>query len=263
MRRRNFILGASTVALSGGAVFGSGAFTQSQVDRSVTLVVDDDADALLALSPGENEDDSSSGVAEVVQSDNGTNDQVELRFEENGSGVNVDGVAFFRDVLEVTNNGNEDVYIAAASQDQDEIGRSQSRRGRTRVLAADTALSNSSKTPSQWATDKATDISVESDFYGSGNPGADGPSYADAYRFALNDDGTPYSSGVKSISADESSVQLSFEFETGPNTRTNQDDLFEGTFRLKAFSQEVTTKGDLESREDVFVDDFTTLEQVR
>jgi len=62
MNRRNIILGLTTAAAGSGIVFGSGAFTQVQAERNLTIGVDEDADALLALDAGDN-------VASVYNSD--------------------------------------------------------------------------------------------------------------------------------------------------------------------------------------------------
>ena len=52
MNRRRLLLGMGTTAAGAGAVFGSGAFTQVQAERSVTIGIDEDSAALLQLTPG-------------------------------------------------------------------------------------------------------------------------------------------------------------------------------------------------------------------
>jgi len=49
MNRRNVLTGLGAAAAGSGMVFGSGAFTQVQAERQVTINVDDDAQALVEL----------------------------------------------------------------------------------------------------------------------------------------------------------------------------------------------------------------------
>jgi len=49
MRRRSVLLGLGTAAAGSGIAFGSGAFTQVQASRDVTIGIDEDSNALLAL----------------------------------------------------------------------------------------------------------------------------------------------------------------------------------------------------------------------
>jgi len=54
MNRRSILLGFGTAAAGAGAVFGSGAFTQVQADRDLTIRVDEDSNALLGITAGSN-----------------------------------------------------------------------------------------------------------------------------------------------------------------------------------------------------------------
>lgn len=63
MNRRNVLIGLTAAATGSSVVFGSGAFTQVQADRSLTIGVSEDDSALLALDAGDN-------VASVYNSDN-------------------------------------------------------------------------------------------------------------------------------------------------------------------------------------------------
>lgn len=54
MNRRNVLLGLGTAAAGSGIVFGSGAFTQVQAERSVTIGISEDSNALLELDAGDN-----------------------------------------------------------------------------------------------------------------------------------------------------------------------------------------------------------------
>ena len=55
MNRRNVLIGLGTAAAGSSMAFGSGAFTQVNADRSVNLRIDNDSDALVSLSPNEDE----------------------------------------------------------------------------------------------------------------------------------------------------------------------------------------------------------------
>jgi hypothetical protein len=63
MKRRNVLLGLGASAAGSGIVFGTGAFTQIEAERSLTIGVNEDDSALLALDAGDN-------VASVYNSDN-------------------------------------------------------------------------------------------------------------------------------------------------------------------------------------------------
>ena len=56
MKRRTVLLGLGSAAVGSATVFGSGAFTQVSADRSVTIGIDTDSEALLALVPNEDID---------------------------------------------------------------------------------------------------------------------------------------------------------------------------------------------------------------
>jgi len=75
MNRRNVLIGLTAAATGSSVVFGSGAFTQVQADRSLTIGVNEDDSALLALDAGDNvasvynddsEDNNVSGTGELV-----------------------------------------------------------------------------------------------------------------------------------------------------------------------------------------------------
>ena len=52
MNRRNVLLGLGTAAAGSGIVFGSGAFTQLEADRTVDIDVEEDAAGQIQLTPG-------------------------------------------------------------------------------------------------------------------------------------------------------------------------------------------------------------------
>ena len=201
----------ATVGLSGfalGGTFATGAFTQTQADRDSILVISDDANALLSFEPVDE------GLVNVVEGREDNNEIIELEFERDGSGVNVDGVTRFDGVLEVTNNSDNDTIdlVIATPEDGDD------RRARSRVLA------------------DGKDITKENGFYGD----------------AVDDDDFRFINGVPDDGAYEleDSVTLDFEFETKEATRSGE---FIGEKRFKAFddidndaSEDVRVDDDLE-----------------
>lgn len=103
MNRRNVLIGLGTVTAGGGAVFASGAFSQVEADRSVSVATAGDASALVALSV----DDSYNGI-----SDGGTGTQGETILDISLENINDDAVTTFDDVLTITNNGNNSVALS-------------------------------------------------------------------------------------------------------------------------------------------------------
>ena len=87
---------------------GTGAFTSVTADRGVTVDVADDANAFLALEA----EDTPNGNAYVGEH----NGVVDLHFDEaasteGGTGLNEDADTIIRDLLQVTNNGTQDVIV--------------------------------------------------------------------------------------------------------------------------------------------------------
>lgn len=108
MNRRNVLIGLGTVAAGGGAVLGSGAFSQVEAERTVNVNSDADASALLALAVASTTLEGAEGSADEV-----------IAFEL-GNGVNLDAVTRFDGAFEVTNNSDDAVDVAiedAASGD--------------------------------------------------------------------------------------------------------------------------------------------------
>lgn len=104
MERRNFVFGLGGIAASAGLVAGSGAFTQIESDRDMTVQIADDADAYLSLAEG-----TSAGEYATVNADG----HVEISFGavNDALGANDDAVTWFDDLVEVGNNGNSDVTL--------------------------------------------------------------------------------------------------------------------------------------------------------
>ncbi len=95
MNRRNVLIGLGTAAAGAGIVFGSGAFTQASAERDVTIRVDEDSEALLAL------------IA---------NDDLESVRQEDGK-LEIDS-----DLLGGGDGFNRDAEVEIGSTDDDEFG---------------------------------------------------------------------------------------------------------------------------------------------
>ncbi len=113
LNRRNVLVGLGTMTIGGGAAFGSGAFSQVEAERSVTVDVAEDADALIALTAGDsayvNEVD-----GQVV---------IDLGSEELGDadGLNLGAVTTLTEALSVTNNHEEPVELTIDGVESDDI----------------------------------------------------------------------------------------------------------------------------------------------
>lgn len=101
MNRRNVLAGIGMTVVAGGGALASGAFSQVEADRSVSVSTEGDGSALLAF----NVDDDYAGISD---SDGNT---VELNFEQ----INQDAVTTFESALTVTNNGSNDVSLSASN----------------------------------------------------------------------------------------------------------------------------------------------------
>ena len=104
MTRRNALIGMGTIAAGTGAIFGSGAFTTVEAERSATVTLADDDEALLALS-GNNE--------EYIDED--ADGLIEFTFEN----LNRGGTTTFEDILNIENNGTNPVDISMEFRDSD------------------------------------------------------------------------------------------------------------------------------------------------
>lgn len=102
MNRRNALIGLGTLSVGGGALFGSGAFSQVDADRTVTVSVTGDASALLELDL----DTTYNGI-----SDSSTGNAIQIDIEQ----LNDDAITTFDDALTVTNNGNQDVDLTVTN----------------------------------------------------------------------------------------------------------------------------------------------------
>jgi hypothetical protein len=107
MNRRTVLAALGSLGAGGAVVTGTGAFTSVAAKRDLTVAVADDANALLALEPGDGEngdyvetDDGTLGI-----NISGTNDGFD------GSGVNTDAITVFEDIFTIRNQGTQEVSV--------------------------------------------------------------------------------------------------------------------------------------------------------
>jgi hypothetical protein len=107
VNRRKFVLGLGTVATSGAAVLGSGAFTSVEADRDIEVEVVDDASAFLAI-----EDiNESPNSREFVETDGDTLRVNITESDAGGEGVNKQSAYLFDDLFTITNQGTQGTYV--------------------------------------------------------------------------------------------------------------------------------------------------------
>ncbi|MFC7177141.1 hypothetical protein [Halosegnis marinus] len=110
MQRRKFLIGAGSLAAGAAAATGTGAFTSVSANRTVSVNVADDADALLALEgAGEGND--------AYLTEDGTGGELALALDSSnnaidGTGVNEEAVTVINDLFTVQNQGTQSVAIS-------------------------------------------------------------------------------------------------------------------------------------------------------
>lgn len=113
--RRNTLIGLGAVVAGGGLVLGTGAFTTVEAERTVSVETAGDANALLGLEPSDGEDDE--GYAQV--DDDGL---VFIDFEtDDAEGLNLEARTTFDELIDVTNNGTDDVDELIFDVDDDDL----------------------------------------------------------------------------------------------------------------------------------------------
>lgn len=104
MNRRNVLFVLGTTVLLGGLLIGSGAFSQVQADRTVSVNTEGDASASLGLDV--NSTANHDGVSSTTEGG-----AIELSFEK----VNDNASVYYDDVLNVSNNANQEITVTAYS----------------------------------------------------------------------------------------------------------------------------------------------------
>jgi hypothetical protein len=122
MQRRNLLIGMGSLAAGGAATIGTGAFTSVKADRSVDINTTGDANAFLSI---ERATDGSGTVTptagEYVEGNqnNGTL-SIDLASADDtsnsgASGINKNAKTIFDNLLDITNNGTQDVVLSVDS----------------------------------------------------------------------------------------------------------------------------------------------------
>ena len=104
MNRRNVLIGLGAVAAGGGAALGTGAFSQVEADRSVTINTTGDGSALLQL---EVNDSQYNGLTDSGGSGDNGGTTIGIQLDQ----INDDAVTDFDGALTITNDGNNPVNL--------------------------------------------------------------------------------------------------------------------------------------------------------
>ena len=118
MQRRNLLIGMGSLAAGGAATIGTGAFTSVQAERDITVETADDASAYLGMEPydGPNGEYAStdSGLVSLDFTSTSTDDGTEVASD---TGLNDQAKINIENVLQITNNGTQDVYVTVKIED--------------------------------------------------------------------------------------------------------------------------------------------------
>jgi hypothetical protein len=139
MNRRNVLIGLGAVAAGGGAVLGSGAFSQVEADRTMTVQFSDDSSAELTLSP-------TSTYASTETSNDSANGASTLLIE--FSNLNDNALSTFDGVFDITNNdstgADHDVQVLSGGDVDGSVIDFQNSNGNTLVDTPQTVTNGSS-----------------------------------------------------------------------------------------------------------------------
>ena len=109
MQRRKFIAGVGSLAAAGAAGIGTGAFTSTTAERTMSVEVADDSTAYLSFDTDlGNSPDDNYEYSEI------SDGELEIHFGENdagGEGVNPSSTTHFDDVFAINNQGTEMVEV--------------------------------------------------------------------------------------------------------------------------------------------------------
>lgn len=120
MQRRKFIAGLGSLTAAGAAGIGTGAFTSVEADRSLSIATAGDANAFLSITKAEDSDGNVyPNAAEYVHEDNGQLSldftQVDDTADASASGANRNAKTIFDNLLDITNNGTQEVELSIDS----------------------------------------------------------------------------------------------------------------------------------------------------
>lgn len=110
MNRRNVLLGLGTIVASGGAALGTGAFSQVEAEREITIAVDGDSAAFVSITPNANTDlvTTTANGELLIQWDSA---------EFGGSGVHQNATITIDEAIDFSHNGDngEDYEVTLGS----------------------------------------------------------------------------------------------------------------------------------------------------
>jgi hypothetical protein len=115
-KRRKFLAGLGSLAAGGAAAMGTGAFTLVEADRGLTVNTRYNGDALLGLS-GMNTPNGNAYIEDPGNPDNeididlGDSDDSQPITTQGAYGVNGSAFTIIRDLMEVKNQGTQEVYV--------------------------------------------------------------------------------------------------------------------------------------------------------
>ncbi|WP_353634759.1 hypothetical protein ABSL23_03750 [Halobacterium sp. NMX12-1] len=140
MQRRKFIAGLGSLAAAGAAGIGTGAFTTVQANRSVSVSVASDSDALLALTTSYG-DENATNADYVSTGDSAASISItdSVTSGETGAGVNANATTQLNDLFKVVNQGTQ---AAVVYVDPDSISDSNYTNGSFSGIAIDPQASN-------------------------------------------------------------------------------------------------------------------------
>ena len=118
MKRRNFLIGAGGIAIGGGALLGSGAFSRVESQRQVTVQVANDENAYLGLKPLDTPnsnnfvelDDNGHLTIDIGEHSDAANESRDVT--EPALGVNSDSFTYFDGMFEICNQGKAEADIS-------------------------------------------------------------------------------------------------------------------------------------------------------
>ena len=141
MKRRKFVIGLGSLAAGGAAATGTGAFTSAEVNRKVTVDVEDDVQGYLSPRPADtpngdayarlqresNEADSAKDNDVLLIQFNGIpnntgvgeqdTDVKSISGDSYGGGLNRNSVYEFDDLIEVVNQGPQTISVGVGGED--------------------------------------------------------------------------------------------------------------------------------------------------
>jgi len=118
--RRNVLIGLGGLVAAGGAALGTGAFTTVTAERTVTVQTTGDANAFLSIQAANRPNNSSSPPSNSTENEyvSVTDGTVQINLdgsntdgdsEISSDGLNQNAVTTFRNLLQITNNGTQDI----------------------------------------------------------------------------------------------------------------------------------------------------------